>query len=87
MNLTQTKTTTEVSYHRSTLCDNCQKDNMTCPVYPLETQKCVEYVPIFGPKPRLKMIKGCWVCMTPPPNYNKGIGLDPYAAYIDWQYR
>ena len=27
-----------------TICNTCKKANVSCPVYPLDTQKCVEYV-------------------------------------------
>lgn len=26
-----------------TLCNSCKKANVSCPVYPMETDKCVEY--------------------------------------------
>lgn len=26
-----------------TLCNTCRKANVSCPVYPMDTQKCVEY--------------------------------------------
>ena len=69
-----------------TLCDNCKKANMTCPVYPLETLKCVEYEPLFGPKPNIRKQRGYWVCETEAPNFSVGCGKTPYEAYLDWQY-
>ena len=28
-----------------TLCNTCKKADVSCPVYPMDTQKCVEYAP------------------------------------------
>ena len=30
--------------HPHTLCETCGKANVSCPIYPQETQTCVEYV-------------------------------------------
>ena len=34
-----------------TLCTTCIKANKTCPVYPLDTDTCVEYIAINKPCP------------------------------------
>jgi len=31
--------------NRKNLCESCQQANVSCPIYPQHTNKCVEYRP------------------------------------------
>ena len=46
---------------KESLCQTCSNANVSCPVYPLDTQKCVVYVPRWQSiKVGDEMAEKCW---------------------------